>query len=213
MDAMKPIVGQPHRLGIYGGTFAPPHNGHIRAAQTFLRQLDLDELLIIPDAIPPHKKPEPGDCALTRLAMARAAFEGLDPRIAVSDYEICRGGASYTYQTLTHFSETTDSELYFLCGTDMFLSIPTWRFPEILFAKAMMVCALRTDDEEARRAVREAQNYYREHYGARTMLMESEPVPVSSTEIRARLRRGENVSDCVPAAVVRLIEEYGLYRA
>ena len=201
-----------HRLGIYGGTFAPPHNGHVRAAREFLSQAKLDTLLVMPTAIPPHKQIDPGDDPEIRLVMARAAFDGLDSRITVSDYEIRRGGASYTYQTLTHYSETTDSELFFLCGTDMFLTLDAWRCPEIIFAKATIACVMRESDPASFRAVREKDAAYREAYGARTLFVHSVPIELSSTDIRARVRAGKSIADCVPKSVARRIAEYGLYK-
>lgn len=201
------------RLGIYGGTFAPPHWGHIRAAQAFFSQMQLDELLIMPTAIPPHKSIDPSDDPCVRLEMAHAAFDGLHSHICVSDYEIRRGGASYTWQTLTHFSETTDSELYFLCGTDMFCSLSTWRCPEIIFARATIVCVMRENDPAAYQAVRECADTYRQTFQAHTQLVHTEPLPLSSTEIRARVRAGECVNDAVPAKVAALISRYGLYQS
>lgn len=209
---MMQTPGRRHRLGIYGGTFAPPHNGHLHAAAAFLAQAELDTLLIMPAALPPHKRIDSGDDPRLRLAMARAAFDGMDPRIRVSDYEIARGGTSYTWQTLTHFSETTDSELFFLCGTDMFLTLDQWRCPEIIFAKAAAACILREDDPAALSAVEAAAARFTREYGARTLIVHADPLPLSSTEIRARVRRDEDISGCVPAAAAEFIAQHGLYK-
>jgi len=200
------------RLGIYGGTFAPPHIGHVQAARDFLNQARLHKLLIMPAFLPPHKQVDAGDDPALRLKMTEAAFEREDPRIQVSDYEIQRGGTSYTWQTLTHFRETTESELYFLCGTDMFLSLEQWRYPDIIFREAVIACVMRETDPDAYRAVREKETLYKNAYGARTVFIDSTPIRMSSTEIRDAVRRGEDISHCVPGGVLRLIKEHALYQ-
>lgn len=198
------------RIGIFGGTFSPPHVAHVRAALAFLSQVPLDELIVIPDAVPPHKQLDPGDDPALRLRMARAAFEGLDPRITVSDYEIRKAGVSYTVDTLAHFSG--EGELYFLCGTDMFLSLDLWRQPERIFSLAVMTCAMREDSPADYAAVRRKAEEYRQRYGARTLLLTGAPLTLSSTAVRQKIRGGEDVSGLVPPAVLRIIEENRLYR-
>ena len=200
------------RLGIYGGTFAPPHNGHLRAALDFLRGAELNSLLIMPAAVPPHKRIDAGDDPEVRLEMARAAFEGLDPRISVSDYEIRRGGASYTWVTLTHFAETTDAELVFLCGTDMFCSLDTWRCPEIIFEKAAIACVLRENNPRMLLEVQKSEERYRRNYGARIIRIEGTPVEISSTEIRNRVWEGQSIDGLVPQRVIHFLQQHDLYK-
>ena len=119
------------RVGVYGGTFAPPHNGHVAAAKAFMEQMKLDYLFIIPTNLPPHKQVDDGDDPLMRLKMCELAFEGVDG-IVISDMEITREGKSYTYDTLKEL-ERPDTRLFFLCGTDMVLTFDTWyRFEDIL---------------------------------------------------------------------------------
>ncbi len=200
------------RLGIYGGTFDPPHYGHIRAAQSFLREAKLDALYIMPAAIPPHKQTDPGSSPEIRLALTHAAFDGLDARITVSDYEIRSEGVSYTYKTLTHFAGMTDAELFFLCGTDMFLTLDTWRHPEIIFALASVACVMREDDRRADEAVADAIARYEAQYGARTFVVDHTPLELSSSQIRQILADGCDTSPYIPEAVHRIIDAYGLYR-
>jgi len=201
----------PRRLGIYGGTFDPPHNAHVRAARAFLCEMELDELYIMPAAIPPHKRVSPDDDPALRLAMTQGAFDGVDPRITVSDYEISRADVSYTYKTLTHFAETTDAELYFLCGTDMFLTLHSWRYPEIIFEKAVVVCAMREKDPAAFRAVMEKEKQYVSRYGARIRHIKEPPMELSSSEIRQIYGDGGDISHLVPSAVCRIIHAHHLY--
>ena len=116
------------RLGIYGGTFNPIHIGHIRACRAFYDEMKLDELILIPTAVSPFKSEKTDNEPSERLKMVKAAFEKDDRNINVSDYEIEKGGKSYTYLTLEHFS-SPDTEIYFLMGTDMLLSLGEWKNP------------------------------------------------------------------------------------
>ena len=118
------------KLGIYGGTFNPPHNGHIYAAEKFIEACNLDKLLIMPALIPPHKQVN-DDSPYARLEMTKLAFSNskyYPEKLSVSDYEITSKQISYTYKTLEHFAND-ETELYFLCGTDMFISLGSWKNP------------------------------------------------------------------------------------
>ena len=200
------------RVGIYGGTFAPPHNGHVRAALAFLTEAKLDVLYIMPAAVPPHKQLTAGDDPEIRLAMTHAAFDGLDPRITVSDYEIRKAGVSYTYETLTHFAQMQENDLFLLCGTDMFLTLDTWRCPEIIFRLATAACIMREDGSAAYDAVLEKSRRYADTYGARTLMIPAEPLELSSSIIRQMVREGRDVSSLVPPAVHRILSAQKLYR-
>ena len=119
------------KIGIYGGTFNPPHTGHLHAAKQAVQILDLDKLLLIPDRIAPHKEiPAGSPVPQQRLEMLRIAAAG-EPKMEVSDIELKREGASYSYLTVEALREIyPDAELYLLMGTDMFLSFDTWMNPE-----------------------------------------------------------------------------------
>lgn len=196
-------------LGIYGGTFAPIHRGHVMAARRFYDELSLDRLLVMPAFLPPHKTVAEGDSPIHRLQMATLAFAG-DPRqITVSDYEISRGGKSYTYLTLEHF-QAPDTRLTFLCGTDMFLTLDQWRCPERIFALAR-IAHIRRRDEEDEEAISRMTEYYRRSYGATIIDLPCDPIEVSSTEIRERCRREEDVTLLVPEEVASYITAHRLY--
>lgn len=200
------------KLGIYGGTFSPLHIGHAEAARVFYDRLALDELLIMPAFLPPHKALTAAETAADRLAMAKLAFADDKRNITVSDYEIVRGGRSYTYLTLEHFA-SPDTDLYFLCGTDMFLTLDSWREPRRLFSLATMVHIRRQDvDPATERAIAAAADRYRETFAARLMDLPCDPKIVSSTEVRRRCRNGEPIDALVPKAVAAYIEERQLYR-
>ncbi len=202
----------PVRLGIYGGTYAPPHSGHVRAALAFLNAAVLDRLLIIPTAIPPHKRLTANDDPALRLALTHAAFDGTDPRIEVSDYEIRKADVSYTWQTLEYFAALPRTELFFLCGTDMFLTLGEWRCPEVIFALSTVACVLRVSDAEQEAAVRVKEDEYRARFGARLLRVDCDPLPISSTEIRDRVREGKSISGLIPAKVAGMIRAHRLYR-
>ena len=199
------------KVGIYGGTFNPPHNGHIHAAKEFLEQMELDELLIIPTYIPPHKSIDGEYDPEARLDMCRAAFPSVSEKITVSDYEIRKCDVSYTVTTLTHFAKE-DVKLFFLCGTDMFVSLESWKDPEILFEKASFVCVMRDSDPESRRKINECADLYREKYGAEIYLLASNAVEMSSSDIRKTASEGGDISGMVPIGVSDIIKTRGLYR-
>ena len=124
------------KIGIYGGTFDPPHLGHMEAARTALEQMNLDRLIIIPDCEPPHKDlAEEAATPQQRLEMAALMADGLGPRAEVSDLEIRREGKSYTADTVEALHETfPEDELWLLMGTDMFLTVQNWYQPERIFS-------------------------------------------------------------------------------
>lgn len=199
------------RIGIYGGTFAPPHNGHVRAAAAFLQGASLDHLYVMPASVPPHKQLCFKDDPALRLAMARMAFEGDNEKITVSDYEIGKGGISYTADTLEYMKSISGGKLFFLCGTDMFLTLPTWRRAADIFALATIVFVSREEGEALPAAVKEAALRYEAEYHAEILFLNVPPFPVSSSEIREKIARGEDVSDLVPESVLNLIKEHHLY--
>ena len=127
------------KIGIYGGTYNPPHTGHLQAAKEAVRLLDLDKLLLIPDRIAPHKEIPAGSPAPEqRLEMLRIAAAEC-PEMEVSDIELRREGPSYSYLTVEALREQyPEAELILLMGTDMFLSFHTWREPERILKQASL---------------------------------------------------------------------------
>lgn len=198
------------RLGIYGGTFSPIHYGHIRAAKDFLGALELDRLLIIPTATPPHKAAVIGASAKDRLEMARIAFYGADSRIEVSDFEISRGGKSYTVNTLKSFAP--GNELYMLVGTDMFLTLDSWFESEKIFELSDIVLMRREDEPETSELIQRKTYEYKSRFGARIHFIDDRPFPVSSTALRAMISAGEDIRSLVPDGVAEYIEKNALYK-
>lgn len=194
------------KIGIYGGSFSPPHNGHVFAAKQFMEALLLDELLIMPSHISPHKVTDPSLTSHHRYDMAKLAFAGLS-NVTVSDYEIQKGDVSYTANTLTHFA--SEGNLYFLCGTDMFLTLSRWYRPDIIFQNATIVLASRENgkDEE----IQQAKENYEKDYGARIVILNNQVLEISSTEVRNALKQGKDVSRYLSKDVEVYIREHNLY--
>ena len=119
------------RIGIYGGTFSPVHNGHVAAARAFMAQMWLDILYVIPTGLTPHKEMQGNATAADRLEMLRLAFDDMEG-VVVSDMEVRRAGKSYTVDTLRALSRPED-RLFLLCGTDMMLTLDSWREPEEIY--------------------------------------------------------------------------------
>lgn len=203
------------KLGIYGGTFSPIHNGHMKSALEFLRQIELDKLLIIPTAKPPHKAEVAGATAEDRLAMTKLAFSECEEfkagKIEVSDFEITKGDKSYTVHTLEHFT-CEGQRIYLLMGTDMFLTLDKWYRAEDIFALADIVLFRREKDADALAEIMEKDREYKEKFSAKTHFIEGTPIEVSSTELRQKISGGENVSELVPRMVLGYILEKRLYK-
>jgi nicotinate-nucleotide adenylyltransferase len=195
------------RIGIFGGSFDPPHIGHIQAAKQAVQTLGLDRLLVIPVAAPPHK----GGCVTDpahRLAMLRIALAG-EPAIQVSDLEISRGGTSYTYETVeTVRAQYPEGELYLLMGSDMFQSFQTWKYPERILAQVTPAVFCRGDKDEKEK--NQAQKEILEADGHRAILLDNPVLEISSTQMR-RMLAFSCADAFLPAGVGDYIRQNGLY--
>jgi nicotinate-nucleotide adenylyltransferase len=197
------------RVGILGGTFNPPHVGHVVCAREARDQLGLDCVLLMPVFAPPHKPmpDEPG--TEHRLALCRLAVEG-ERGLQVSALEIERGGPSYTVDTLRELDATRpEDELTWIAGGDMAASLPSWREPEVVLSLARFAVAERegADRERIERALGSLA-------GRESVVFFDMPrIDVSSSMVRARVAAGRPIEDLVPEAVARYIAEHGLYRS
>ncbi len=197
------------RVGIFGGTFAPIHNGHVEAAKAFMEQMKLDYLYIMPACIPPHKQIDSSDDPIYRLRMCELAFSDVDG-VLISDLEIKRGGKSYTYDTLVELSNP-NTRLFFMCGTDMVLTFDTWYRAEDLFKLCYPVYVRREDDPiMTQRIVSKISEYYQK-YGVMFRRIMVEPIEISSTQIRKMVAKGDDISNLVPEKVAQFIKENRLY--
>ena len=191
-------------IAVFGGSFNPPHKGHRAAALAASRQLKPDEFLVIPDFQPPHKQlaegsPEPEE----RLALCRLAFAAV-PNCTVSDLELRRGGKSYTADTLRHLrAARPEAELILLMGADMYCSLHTWYDAEYILRSVRIAVFQRAAGEmpaiEAQRDALAAQ------FGTETELIRSQPMPASSTELRAALQSREGVAKLSPEVYAEII--------
>lgn len=200
----------PTRVGIYGGTFAPIHKGHVQAAKLFMEQMRLDYLMIIPAGIPPHKQVDFADDPVHRLRMCELAFADIDG-VVISDMEIRRAGKSYTVDTLRELS-APDRRLLMLCGTDMVLSFDAWREYKEILSLCYPVYMRREGDAFLDKMIVEKLAKYYQETGKMFRRLLGDPIEISSTEIRKRVKAGEDITDLVPPLVAAYIAENGLYR-
>lgn len=194
------------KLGIFGGTFSPPHNGHIHAAEKFIDEIGLDKLLVMPANIPPHKE-KPDVSAEMRYEMAKLAFEGI-MRAEVSDFELRSPGKSYTVNTLEHFSGG-DNDIYLLCGSDMFITLDSWYRADRICEIATIVLSER--DNGRKREIYNAKRRLKRKFNARIVILKNDPLELSSTEVRDGISSGEDISALVPGKVAEYILSHGLY--
>ncbi|HSR42837.1 MAG TPA: nicotinate-nucleotide adenylyltransferase [Longimicrobiales bacterium] len=191
------------RVGILGGTFDPLHVGHLIVAQDVLQALDLERILFLPAAQPPHKEGRAVTPARIREEMVRAGVAN-DPRFEMSDLEIRRGGRSYTVQSLRRLSSFhAQTRFHLIMGVDQFAEFSTWRDPQEVAVLARLVVMTRAGEDPSQVDPGVEVDY------------EAVPVTrvdVSSTRIRARVREGRPVRYLVPEPVRRIIEREGLYK-
>lgn len=188
------------RLGILGGTFDPPHVGHLLAAVDAVERLTLDRLVLVPAAVQPLKAgietAPPGD----RLAMLQLLVAN-DARFEVDPLEIERAGLSFSVDTLSVFADRFPSaERFFLVGADVLRTFDRWREPRRVLALATLAVMTRDDGSPA------------PDLPAGAVAITSRRVDVSSTEIRARVAAGRSLRGFVPETVAAYIAAHGLYR-
>lgn len=198
------------KIGIFGGTFNPIHNGHMALAENFYGRLKLDRLYLIPTFVPPHKGWDYLAPAQDRLKMCELAAQGKEG-FEVSDIEIKREGPSYTLLTALALREIhPDAKLYLIMGGDMYLTVQDWYgFREL--AKLVTICSSPRDDEE--RAHMYRHQLVLDTMGVMSVVCDFDIVPVSSTMIKLALREGRDISGMVPEAVGQYIRERGLYKS
>lgn len=195
------------RIGIFGGTFNPPHQGHKKLALEFMSRLSLDLMMIIPTYTPPHKEAPDLATGEDRLNMCRLCFS--ESCFLVSDIELRRKGKSYTVNTLQQLREQyPDDELFFVMGSDMLLSFHTWREPEEILNLATVCAAGREDGLTA-----ELCGYIKSRYPHREdrfVVFDFDPLEVSSTWIRKYPKEAME-KDLICDGVENYIQERGLY--
>ena len=197
------------RIGILGGTFDPFHKGHFLLAKTAYEQFKLDEVWIMPNGNPPHKRNiEQTDfeirCEMIRLSIKEA------PYMVLCNYEGSEDSYHFTYQTLGEFKKMyPDDEFYFIIGADSLRDFPTWREPEIISQLCTLLVACRDESGIADLKLKIAE--MKERYGAECLIMNSPKVDAASSEIRVLVSEGKDIADYVGKEVAEYIKNEKLY--
>ena len=194
---------RPGRLGVFGGTFDPPHLGHLLLAECARETLGLDTVLFVPACVPPHKANGRVSPAPVRVRLLRAALAGTGFRL--STLELTRPGPSYTIDTLdlVH-AQNPGSQLWLLVGADSLVDLPTWRDPAGIVHRARLAVAARPGVRAGRVAPK---------VRARLDWLPNVPVAIASRDLRARVAAGRSIRFLVPPKVERLVAQLGLYTA
>ncbi|MGD2184515.1 MAG: nicotinate-nucleotide adenylyltransferase [Desulfobacterales bacterium] len=220
------------RIGLFGGTFNPIHRGHLRAAAEVKKGFHLDQVFLIPAALPPHKTPGAVANADDRLAMIRLAIEGLSG-ITVSDVELNRPGPSYTIDTVHYFKQmlADDSRIYLMMGLDAFLEINTWKSHAELLEQIDFIVMARPNEDypDAQQGWKILENYlkftlaedyeflvtpgcYRSEGKPPIHIVDIDAMDISSTKIRERVKKQKTIEHLVPVKVAEFIQSKGLYK-
>ncbi len=205
--AQRARAGALARLGIMGGTFDPPHLGHLACAEEALEAANLDAVLFVPTGRPAFKQDRLVTAGEVRLAMVAAAVAG-NPAFAVSALEVERPGVTYAVDTLRELREELPGvELVFIVGADAALTLPRWRKSAELARLATFAAATRPGFEVGEQALRDL----REHgFDVRPFAVPG--LDISSSALRRRVYAGRTIRYLVPEAVRKIIEEESLYR-
>ncbi len=192
---------------MFGGTFNPPHMGHVHAARAASESLEL-EVLFIPDNIPPHKDlPRGSASAQDRFAMTQIAARSV-PGASASDMELRRGERSYTADTVEELHLLyPDAELWLIVGTDMLCSLEHWYRPERILELCRVAALARGEGDHV--CIRNSAAQLEARFGARVFMVDTDPIPVSSSQIREGLYHG--MEKWLPEGVFTYIKEKGLY--
>lgn len=196
------------RIGILGGTFNPIHTAHIRMAAQAKARLALDTVLLIPANNPPHKQVEAFVSAAHRYEMVRLAIEQ-EEGLAACDMEIRRAGKSYTIDTVAALqAQYPAARFYVLLGSDMLRDLPNWHRASELLRMATFV-GIKRQEQSGGEA--EAAQLLKQQYGADTMLLDIDIPPLSSTDIRIRVRQAQPTGAQLPASIEQYLYENALY--
>jgi nicotinate-nucleotide adenylyltransferase len=200
----------PRRIGILGGTFDPPHIGHLWLATLAADAMALDRVLFMPAAQPPHKVGKPVSRATDRLLMTRLAIAA-NPLLELCPIEMERPGPSYTIDSIDELERLHpgDTQLYLVMAADSLAQIDTWREPDRLIERIEWIVGPRPGDALPDRPALEARFG---EYASRIHLLEGPSLDVSSTALRERVANGQPIRYLVPRGVEELITERGLYR-
>ncbi|MDE3090928.1 MAG: nicotinate-nucleotide adenylyltransferase [Chloroflexota bacterium] len=204
---LKPQTGN-LKLGVLGGTFDPPHNGHLVIAQEALTQLDLAQVIFAPTRQPPHKLGQEVTPIKQRLDMVRLAIAA-NPRFALSRVDVDRAGPTYTVDTIRLLRDGLgeDAEIYFIMGLDSFATILAWHAPDQLIRLCRLAVFNRPGFAVDLAALEARLPGVRE----RATLLPSPALDIAASDLQHRVRAGQSIKHLVPDAVAAYIMEHGLY--
>lgn len=194
------------KIGILGGTFDPPHLGHLRLAEAALKQLELDEVLFVPANRNPLKEGKKITSAKHRLQMVECLASG-NAQFTWSDLEMSRGGSSFAVDTLAELQFVRPGEYWFLMGADSLKTFPEWKQPNRILKMCRLGVSVRPPLSESMLRERLPQEIL-----DRTDFINMDPIDLSSTDLRFRLENGKNVGEAIPPVVMDYIRSNKLYR-
>lgn len=198
------------KIGILGGTFNPPHLGHIYMAKMAAADFSLDKVILLPVGSPPHKKDISIADSMHRLNMLEI-IKGDDPNLVISDIEIKRQGYTYTVDTLTALSETIKNAVfYYLIGEDTLYELETWKNYKTVFSMTEFICIPRPGKDN--RDIKEKLKYFKNKYNKTIALSPHTGPDISSTEIRRLISLGKDTDGLIPEQLRRYIDDNKLYR-
>lgn len=198
------------KIGILGGTFDPIHNGHIELAKTAKEQYLLDEIWFMPSPDPPHKLQKSKSPYELRYKMTKVAIEGINGFIC-TDYEAKLPQPSYTANTLENLKKDfPDNEFFFIIGEDSLDMIETWYMPEKIMLLTTLIVAARKEDFD-NRSVEEQVKHLEDKYSANIKVITWNPIDISSTELRERVKKRLSIKDLVPEKVEEIIWTEKIY--
>jgi len=188
------------KVGLFGGTFDPIHHGHLITAQSVKEIRNLDKIIFIPSYISPHKKDVKSTPAEHRLKMIRLAIEGVD-FFDCSDYEIKKGGVSFTIDTIREFKKYYD-EIEFIIGYDNIFTFHTWKDPDEIMKLARVLVLKRKSSHPIT---------FEDKYVRQAIFVQTRGIEISATDIRERVRKGLPIHYLVPEKVKEYIYNFNLY--
>lgn len=199
------------KIGIMGGTFDPIHNGHLMLGEYAYKEFQLDQIWFMPNGNPPHKSNDTIESQTkNRVEMVKRAIAGID-YFVLQPYEVDNKAVHYSYKTLEYFKKVyPEHEFYFIIGADSLFTLEKWVHPEILLKNCIMLAAYR--DEKGTEDMLAQIQFLNKKYDGDIRLLNTPNVDISSSEIRARIKEGKSIYDCVPSSVFDYIKQKQLYR-
>ena len=198
------------KTGISGGTFNPIHFAHLAMARTAMKQAQLEEIWFMPSKNPPHKSHREIVPEVHRSQMIRLAIES-EPTFCFSDFELRRGGTTYTADTLQLLQrEYPDRIFYFIIGGDSLFALEDWYHPEIIMDTCEILAVSRNDATD--RQMQDQADYLGKKYQGKVRILQMKNMDISSSGIRSAIGKGREITGLVPDAVAAYIERHMLYR-